>query len=82
MQATNQAVGLACSILGVHRETIDQFLVEEASVDTIMPLLDPTRWMNPEYQKARKTITPLYQAVLDLLRAFDEVKTSHAEVED
>lgn len=70
LNAANQTIATAVLLLESQRDLMQQFLNETRHADSIMPIVDPTLWMNPERQRAKAVTLPVYQAALALLDAY------------
>jgi hypothetical protein len=79
LQSAFVALRTAHAVLELERHTLEQFLEEEASVDSVMPIVDPTRWIEHQDEAAwRKPTGDLIRAAVAFLEAFDR---AHQAVE-
>ena len=72
LDAANKAVATASIILRLERATMQQLLAEDRDVDTIMPIVDPTFWMNRERRAVASAIVPIYRAAIAFLDAYEQ----------
>lgn len=66
----NQVIATSALLLNAERETLEQFMREAASADSILVIVDPTLWMNKDRQRANDLTQPVYRAALGFLDAY------------
>ena len=75
LQSAFVAVRTAHTVLQLERHTLEQFVEEERSVDSGMPILDPPPWTKHQAEAAwrawHKPTGDLIRAAVAFLEAFD-----------
>lgn len=75
----HNAINVAATVLAQHRPVLDAYFVELQRVDSVMPIIDPTLWMNPERRDAERILTPMYRSVRAFLDAFETARSEFGE---
>ena len=77
-----KAVRTASLLLDAHGDTMREYLDEEASFDSIMPIVDPTRWMRARQEPHRPAQVEAVRAAvkfLEAVQALESVVSEHAD---
>ena len=80
LMSLNAALALAMSLIEEHLPTIDAFLEEERHVDSVMPILDPTRWMSKERQETAALLSPVYRSAKAFAETMAAARASAADM--
>jgi len=67
----NAAISTAVMLIRAERDTLDRFFVEQQSMDSIGPILDPTLFNSTERRTTEAILTPIYKAARHLADAYD-----------
>lgn len=78
LNSLNSMIRTAVLLIKTEHETLDRFLDEARSADSILPILDPTLWMNPERRRAEAVLKPVYEAAAALLTAHEQAAAQFA----
>ena len=71
LDALNAVISTAVMLIAGERETLDQFIAEQESMNSVGPLLDPTLFNSSERRTVEAIVTPIYSAARELVRAYE-----------